>query len=115
MSPPPPRAPPIIGADQFSPATFQLPHDTPEKLRHIAQYIALDLIDQSSPLIYRGTIAHHGRLEFQMPVQKPYESDRDFDFRVLCEKRWFQKEMSRRAPSLLSGTVRNGNHEQRTG
>jgi hypothetical protein len=105
---------PIIPVNQFRPATFQLPYGTPEELHRFAQDIEPDLIDQPSPSIYRGTIASHGLLEFQMPVQKLYESDHDFDLHVFCEKRRFQKEMSRRAPSLLSRTARSGNHEQST-
>jgi hypothetical protein len=114
MGPLPPRPPPIINVDQFRRAQFQLPHDTPEELRRLAQDIAPHLIDQPSPPIYRETVACHRPLEFSMPVQKPYESDHNFDLHILCEKRRFQREMSRGLPSLLSETARSGNHEQST-
>jgi hypothetical protein len=84
---------------------FQLSHGPPEELHRLAHEIAPDLTDQPSLLIYRGTIAHHGPLEFQMPVQNPYESDQDFDLPVLWEKRRFQKEISRCAPLTV---VRDG-------
>jgi hypothetical protein len=111
---PPPRPPPIRTVDQFRPATFQMPHITPEEFCRLAQDIAPDLINQPSPSISRRTIAEHGQPEFQMPVQDPYESDRHFDLRILYEKRRFQKEMVRRVPSLLSGTARIGSYEQST-
>jgi hypothetical protein len=82
-----------------------LPHGTPEELRRLAHNIVLDLIDQPSPPIYRGIIAYHGLLKFHMPVQKLYELDHDFGLRILCEKRRFQTEMSKRGLSLF---VRNG-------
>jgi hypothetical protein len=100
--------------NQFRPARFQLPHGTSQEICRFAQDIAPDLIDQPSPAIYRGIITCHGPLEFQMPVQKSYESDHDLDLRVLCEKRRSQKGMSKRTPSLLSGTARSGNREQST-
>jgi hypothetical protein len=96
--PPPFRPLPLITVNQFRSATFQLPHGTPEELRRLSQDIARDLIDQSSPPISRGSITHHGPLEFHIPVQKPYESDHAFSLRILCEKRRSQKEMSKRAP-----------------
>jgi hypothetical protein len=82
-SSPPARPPPIITVDQFRSAAFQLPHGAPEQLCHLAQDIAPDLINQLLPPIHHGTIAHHRPLEFQTPVQKPSESDHNFDFRPL--------------------------------
>jgi hypothetical protein len=79
-----------------------LPHGTLKELRHLAHDIAPDLTNQPSSPICRGTTAYDEPLEFQMPVQKPYESDHDFGLRVLCEKCQFQKEMSRHTALIIA-------------
>jgi hypothetical protein len=109
---PPPRPPPIITINQFRPAMFQVPHGAPEELHRLTQDIAPDLIGQPPLPIYRGTIATKDRSNSRCQCRSfmkriTISASASFVRSVGSERKCLNA-----PPSLLSGTARNGNHEQ---